>query len=66
VTAAVLALEASVGYGPGLFLAGLLVRRMASVLVAMWSQVLGTAAFVAAAVASGQEATLDGMLGGSS
>jgi hypothetical protein len=32
----------------------------------MWSQVLGTAAFVAAAVASGQEATLDGMLGGSS
>ena len=61
-TAAVLALAASVGYGASDFLAGLLVRRMASVLVAMWSQVLGTAAFVAAALASGQEATLGGML----
>jgi drug/metabolite transporter (DMT)-like permease len=60
--AAVLAVGASIGYGASDFLAGLLVRRIASVLVAMWSQVLGTAAFVAAALASGRPLTAGGAL----
>jgi drug/metabolite transporter (DMT)-like permease len=64
VTAAGLALVASLGYGASDYLAGVLVRRIASVLVAMWSQVAGTAAFVAAAVASGQGATVEGVLFG--
>jgi len=62
VSAAVLALGASVGYGASDYLAGLLVRRIAPVLVAMWSQVLGTAAFVAAALASGQGLPAGGAL----
>jgi drug/metabolite transporter (DMT)-like permease len=62
VSAAALALAASLGYGASDYLAGRLVRRIASVLVAMWSQVAGTAALVTAAIVSGQGATLGGIL----
>jgi len=57
---AVLALAASLGYGLSDFTAGVLARRLPPVLIAYWSQVLGTLAFVAAAAGSGQRLELDG------
>ncbi len=49
-----LALAASVGYGVSDFYAGVLARRMPTVLVALWSQVVGLVALGAAAAVSGQ------------
>ncbi len=49
-----LALAASVGYGVSDFYAGVLARRMPTVLVALWSQVVGVVALGAAAALSGQ------------
>jgi len=54
VLATLLAIAASIGYGISDFYVGLLARRLPTVLIALWSQVLGLAALGLAAVLSGQ------------
>lgn len=63
-TAVVLALTASLGYGASDFYAGVLARRLPTVLIALWSQVLGLLALGAAAALSGQAFSLDGFVWG--
>ena len=63
-SAALLAIGASVGYGVSDFYAGVLARRLPIVLIAGWSQVVGTVALGAAAVVSGQAFALEGFTWG--
>lgn len=62
--AVLIALAASVGYGAGDFYAGVLARRLPTVLIAIWSQVVGLLALGAAAGLSGQPFALDGFIWG--
>jgi drug/metabolite transporter (DMT)-like permease len=64
VTAALLAIGASVGYGISDFYAGVLARRLPTVLIALWSQVVGLLALGIAAMASGQAFALEGFAWG--
>lgn len=59
-----LAIGASVGYGLSDFYAGVLARRMPTVLIALWSQVVGLVALGIAAWLSGQGFALGGFAWG--
>ncbi|CAA9494435.1 MAG: hypothetical protein AVDCRST_MAG30-1573 [uncultured Solirubrobacteraceae bacterium] len=59
-----LAIGASVGYGVSDFYAGVLARRMPTVLIALWSQVVGLIALGLAAWLSGQRFALEGFAWG--
>ena len=61
---ALLAIGASVGYGVSDFYAGVLARRMPTVLIALWSQVVGLVTLGLAAVLSGQRFALEGFAWG--
>ena len=63
-TAALLAISASVGYGVSDFYAGVLARRLPTVLIALWSQVVGLVALGVAAAVSGQAFALEGFAWG--
>jgi drug/metabolite transporter (DMT)-like permease len=64
VLAVALALAASLAYGASDFYAGVLARRLPTVLIAMWSQVLGLLTLGAAAALSGQPFDGDGFAWG--
>jgi drug/metabolite transporter (DMT)-like permease len=64
VTAALLAIGASVGYGVSDFYAGVLARRLPTVLIALWSQVVGLVALGIAAMVSGQTFATEGFAWG--
>ena len=59
-----LAIAASVGYGVSDFYAGVLARRMPTVLIALWSQVIGLVALGVAAWLSGQRFAAEGFAWG--
>jgi drug/metabolite transporter (DMT)-like permease len=59
-----LAIGTSVAYGLSDFAAGVLARRMPTVLIALWSQVIGLVALGAAAWLSGQRFALEGFAWG--
>ena len=59
-----LAIGASVGYGVSDFYAGVLARRMPTVLIALWSQVVGLVTLGIAAWLSGQQFAAEGFAWG--
>jgi drug/metabolite transporter (DMT)-like permease len=64
VLAVALALAASAAYGASDFYAGVLARRLPTVLIALWSQVLGLLGLGAAVALSGQRFDADGFAWG--